>query len=89
MKHTKLPWETDGTIDGFTKVCVGPEKEAIGWIDFESKNDLAYALLACNTHERLVEALKRLVAIHRMPGLEQPGSAVEQALAALDACEVG
>lgn len=105
MTHTKLPWRHDGdsivAVDcpkgGGDIIASWPEEwvsSKANWVD-----NAAFIVLSCNNHKRLVEALKRAVSAARPSQYPVKGSDGEtvaempewliEAVATLDACEVG
>ncbi len=61
--HSKLPWKISGTswlIDAYTGVIVNVN---------DCKEDAEFIVRACNSHDKLVEALKEVISCfpHNVP----------------------
>ena len=62
MKHTKLPWETNGSclIKGENREMVSCFSIGGGSVDVDGKANAAFIVKACNSHYQLLEAIKDL-----------------------------
>ncbi len=76
MEHTKLPWKHNGNSNGIHTQeghCIATTHNGdMKW------NDAAFIHLACSNHQKLVDALEKLIDLHNYQESDGPKPTYEQ-----------